>query len=43
MNKKEIFDKLNSLELDKSKYIVISRASLVIHDIIQKKKIYQKK
>ncbi len=34
MNKKEIFDKLKLLELDKDKYIVISGASLVVHDII---------
>lgn len=35
MNKKEIFEKLYSLELDKNKYIVISGASLVAHNIIE--------
>lgn len=34
MNKQEIFNKLNSLELDKNKYIIISGASLVVHGII---------
>lgn len=34
MNKNEIFEKLNSLDLDKSKYIIISGAALVAQDII---------
>jgi hypothetical protein len=34
MNKKEIFERLNNLELDKNKYIIISGASLVVQDII---------
>ena len=34
MNKEEIFAKLNSLNLDKNKYIVISGASLVAHGVI---------
>ena len=35
MKKKEIFEKLNELELDKTKYIIISGASLVCHGIIK--------
>ena len=34
MTKEEIFKKLDKLELDKNKYIVISGASLVVQDII---------
>lgn len=34
MNKQEIFKKLDELELDKDKYIVISGASLVVQDIL---------
>ena len=34
MNKNEILQKLNELDLDKNKYIVISGASLVVQDII---------
>lgn len=34
MNKQEIFDKLDKLDLDKEQYIVISGASLVVQDII---------
>lgn len=34
MNKKDIFQKLEKLGLDKNRYIVISGASLVVHDII---------
>ena len=34
MNKEQIFKKLDSLELDKEKYIVISGASLVVQDIV---------
>ena len=35
MTKDEIFKKLDSLDLDKEKYIVISGASLVAQDIIE--------
>ena len=35
MTKEEIFKKLDELELDKSKYVVISGASLVVQDIIE--------
>lgn len=34
MNKKEVLSKLKKLELDKEKYIVISGASLILHDVI---------
>ena len=34
MNKKEVLKKLKELKLDKDKYIVISGASLVLHDVI---------
>ena len=34
MTKKDIFEKLDSLKLDKSKYIIIGGASLVCHDVI---------
>ena len=34
MNKQEIFKKLDELELDKDKYIVISGASLVVQDML---------
>ena len=34
MNKQEIFNKLDKLDLDKKQYIVISGASLVVQDII---------
>lgn len=34
MNKKYIFEKLDKLDLDKSKYIIISGVSLVAQDII---------
>lgn len=34
VNKQEIFDKLDKLDLDKEQYIVISGASLVVQDII---------
>lgn len=34
MNKQEIFNKLDKLDLDKEQYIVISGASLVVQDII---------
>lgn len=33
MNKEEIFEKLNELDLDKEKYIVISGASLTVQGI----------
>lgn len=35
MNKLEIIDKLNNLKLDPSRFVVISGASLVLHDIIK--------
>ena len=35
MTKEEIFQKLDSLDLDKSKYIIISGASLVCQDILE--------
>ena len=35
MNKAQIFEKLNSLNLDKDKIIIISGASLVVQDIIE--------
>ena len=35
MTKEEIFKKLDSLELNKEEYIVISGASLVVQDIIE--------
>lgn len=35
MTKQEIFEKLDSLDLDKSKYIIISGASLVCQDILE--------
>lgn len=34
MNKQEIFEKLNKLELDRDKYIVINEASLVVQDML---------
>ena len=34
MNKKEVLKKLKELNLDKNEYIVISGASLVLHDVI---------
>ena len=34
MNKKEILNYLKKLDLDKNEYIVISGASLVLHDVI---------
>lgn len=34
MNRNEIFEKLEHLDLDKEKYIVISGASLVVQEII---------
>ena len=34
MTKKDIFEKLDSLKLDKNKYIIIGGASLVCHDVI---------
>ena len=37
MTKEEIFKKLDSLELNKEEYIVISGASLVVQDIIDDK------
>ena len=35
MNKEQIFNELNKLELDKEKYVVISGASLVVQGIIE--------
>ena len=35
MNKKEIFEKLNKLEIDKNNYIVVGDASLVCQGIIK--------
>lgn len=34
VNKQEIFNKLDKLDLDKEQYIVISGASLIVQDII---------
>ena len=34
MNKVEVFEKLDKLDLDKNNYIIISGASLVVQDII---------
>ena len=36
MNKDEIFKYLDSLDLDKDKYLIISGASLVIHGLLEK-------
>ena len=38
MNKKDILNKLNSLKLDKDKYIIISGASLVVQGVIDETK-----
>ena len=35
MTKEDIFKKLDSLKLDKSKYIIISGASLVCQDLLE--------
>jgi hypothetical protein len=36
MNKEEIWNKLESLDLDKDEYIIISGASLVVHGLLDK-------
>ena len=35
MTKKEIFEKLNKIEIDKNKYLIISDTSLVVHGVIK--------